>query len=246
MPVEPIEAEFRSGAEAARQGRPLDRLLGRDRQTLGTWFDGVRRQSIEYAIRFSPEFLSRWLGYLDCLEAWPSHERQRRWDALRRELDGKEAFFVALAAFPKTPTLDLIESAPPDVANLGSPDGGGIRFVVHAGDARSPASARQLAFRQARDRAPILGFRWWLAVPFGGWLTPSHLRDQPLTAYSVGEWFGAWYYVEAPAIPGFSDRKLELHVHSASKRRVAEWPPTKPANPSDPKAPARPEASPEA
>ena len=83
MPMGPIPSELQLGMRLAEKNRNPDSVFLGARQVTGKWFDGSKRQIIEEVIWLSPDFLSRWLGYLSVKEGWNETEIETRWIKLK-------------------------------------------------------------------------------------------------------------------------------------------------------------------
>lgn len=219
FPPDPIEREVEEGARLAREGASLDRLYQDDRRPVGYWFDGKWGQEVEFVTWISPRLVSRWLGYLERRELWEPDEIGRRWEELRRRLDGKMTFVVWLSAYPKRPMLELTPERPPVTTDLE-----GVKFFLTAGSAAQRARGELLARWQSRRRDKLGEFRWWLYVPFGELLTPvdRRLKDEP--PFPLGDYHAAYYLVEGFSMPEmFEGQRFELRILSPRKERIAAF-----------------------
>lgn len=254
FPAHPIPKEMMVGAQVAkRRSASLQSLYMGDRANIGFWYDGMMSRDVEHAIWLSPALVSRILGFLERRELWEPGEAQRRWDALRWELEGRLTFVVELCAFKKVSMAELTPEIAADPNEILR-----VKFAVEIGentrrplhidladqskdrdiDASMSASAplarlvnqtletkaTRLGAWQVRDRKTLLRFRWWLSTPLGDLLTPQAESDPYDPLYPLGEYFGAWYLVQSVAPPGvYYSPRFKLKIHSSLKERVASF-----------------------
>jgi hypothetical protein len=249
FPPRPMEFHMAKGQSAYVAGKGIDRLWQDDRQAIGFWFDGMRKQDVEEAIWLSPALLSRWVGYRAAQEKWTPEQSQQRWDALRQTMDGRAYIVVRLAAYPKRDILN-----PEDAEPISTRDLDQVRFMVTVDGAAIPSPKKRsdvplaLPVRSARsgpnfavDEAPIAGqtigyvrtgdrgdiarFPWYLALDE---LQPVWSEfENGLQYYRTrgGSDFAAkWTLI----VVDFSGRQMpksqfELRVLSANKERTATF-----------------------
>ncbi len=84
----------------------------------GKWFDGSKRQIVEEVIWLSPDFLSRWLGYLSVKEDWNETEIETRWIKLKARLMNEMAFVVRVSALERADPYELGLNTEPDSKSI--------------------------------------------------------------------------------------------------------------------------------
>lgn len=252
FPPEPLEHEVARGIEVYRKAKGIDRVLMEDRQIVGWWFDGRVKKGIEDVIRISPEMLSRWLGYLGAREKWPPSEIQTRWEKLRHHLEGKLAFVVRLASYPKQDPFGGLSEPSKEARD----ECFQVRFLLTTDgrylpdQVRNPAPVsvrlaplpvppeggpgpqywqphvRLAASKQGRDRAEVALDDWFRHLEIGKWLQPEFGVAPGETGYrlQIGDNFSALYWLETAAKAEVGEAKtLEVRVFSARKERVATF-----------------------
>lgn len=246
FPPQPLERELARGVSLYATGKSVRHLFMEDRQSVGTWSDGLRKRDVEEVIWLSPALMSRWVGYLDALEKWPVGERQRRWEGIRAALDGSMSFAVRLSAFPKKDWHEGDYAARADESAL-SPlrfrltlDGMTIPrrpdtlFTIVTGRYESPANwdlreleigVCRLADRAARDRNALEQFPWHQLTPLAEWVTPEfEPRLDQAESIRLGDYRSMWLWVEARLDPNLMPRnQFELRIFSARRERIATF-----------------------
>lgn len=251
FPATPIAGQLDEGVRVYRYGRGLDRLYQADRQSTGTWFDGKRKQGVDYVLWLSPSLISRWLGYLEAKEKWPSGELERRWERIRQDLGGRMTFIVRSCSMPRidalegeiaqpAPTLDaasirfLWTSSPSPLPSVAArlPMVGLIRGGEPALDSsrRVPPGLRiepsvcLVGERWSRLASEVLREDWWQRVPFGEPLRPE--LDSPDSGYRLplGEFYSATHLVTLPLpATGWESPEFELRTFRPGKEQVARF-----------------------
>lgn len=220
----PLYDQALKGSALAEKEHTMEVLYGEDRATVGWWNDGTMAQPMEWALWISPNFVSRWLGYLDRRELWTSDQMRDRYQAVSRELDGKITVLVQLVAFPKQSLLDFTDEAPSQPQEIEK-----VRFVVTYDDVRMQPTVSKVATFQWRDRSYVKQFRWWTYLPWAAPLAPEWMNTKDEPPYGVGDWYASWYLVEFPVVPEIhACKKFEVRIISPRKERVATFPPEKP------------------
>ena len=118
MPMGPIPSELQIGKRIAQRNLGPDSVFLGARQITGRWFDGSKRQVIEEVIWLSPDFLSRWLGYLSIKEDWDEFEIETRWIKLKARLMNEMAFIVRVSALEKVDPFELGINTDPDSKSI--------------------------------------------------------------------------------------------------------------------------------
>lgn len=231
-PAEPITSAWKEGTRlATRKPRigtatafssPAPRMdltvvYGDAKRTLGTWSNGNWKREVEWSLWLSPALMSRWHGLLSRRELWSDQESERRWAAIREELEGSVTFVVQLSAFPKLPTFGVGDYEPPQLDEIRD-----VRFVVQFDGGQAACEVVKLAEWRAREKPILDDFRWWLETPLSSLLTPEFEREQARRPIGLGDYARAWYVVRA-SIPEASVQKITLRVLSARKERKAEY-----------------------
>jgi len=220
FPLVPIRDQIEIGARTARAGKGLERLYMENRRVVGTWFDGRVQVPIEQVVWVNARLVGRWLGYLQEREGWPSGELLDRWLSLRRHLEGRLAFLIQVAAFPRADFLDLTPYTPAH-PELPEP----IRAVLHVGSARFEAPVEEMTTWKAYDRAKFRHYRWWLDTPIGRELAPEFEREPFDAGYPIGNYAMRWLWCEIETPPAlFWARRFQLRLVSRSKVRLASFP----------------------
>lgn len=218
FPLAPIESELRSGEQLAVRGGTADAALREDRVTVGWWFDGTRHVGVEWVAWLSPRAVSRRLGFLARREGLEPGEVQRRWDAVRESLDGTLTFVVRLSAYPRVPTLDLIEAAPAYPSPILRPH----VLLVAGRNAVSVRSVRLDAW-VARDPKVFTGFDWCDAIGLGESLGE---RREPAARpyYQLGDYHAAWHVAEVSADSALAlGRRFSLRIVGERRERNAPF-----------------------
>lgn len=220
----PLYDQTLKGSALADKEHTMDVLYQGDRATLGWWNDGTMARPLEWALWISPNFVSRWLGYLDRRELWTGHELQNRYTEVGKALDGQITLLVQLVAFPKQSTLDFTDEAPSKPEEIEK-----VRFIVTYADQRIQPDVQNVATYQWRDRSYMKDFRWWLFLPWAGPLTPEWMVGKDEPPYPIGDWYASWYLIQFPVLPELHGcTKFDLRIISPRKERLASFPPEKP------------------
>lgn len=251
FPETPIARHLDEGVRVYRHGKGLDRLYVDDRQVTGSWFDGKSNRGVDQAVWISPSLISRWLGYLEAKEKWPSGELERRWIRLRQDLGGKLTFVVRVCAMPKVDLLEgeidrwsprpdptqvrfLWTSSPEDLPSI--PPRMDFVDLVRAGSLPLNASRRVtggmriepksclLTDLWSRQSAEVLQDDWWRRVPFGEPLRPEFEGPLAETPIPLGEFRSATFLVTVPIPEGpLAGPTFELRAFSPAKERIARF-----------------------
>lgn len=254
FPASPIPAEVAMGRSiAGRRTATLSSTYLADRQTIGMWYDGMMSRDVEHALWLSPRLLSRMLGYLARREGLGREEIQRRWDVLRAQLEGRLTFVLDLAALKKVSLADLTPEVPATTLDIESircfVDIGedarkplNIDLADQSKDRERPVAAgrwapaskivrlrlptttTRLGMWRVRDRKTLFEFKWWLETSIGSLLTPTAESRRRGPLYPLGEFYGAWYWVQTEAMPGtYFTSRFTLVIESPSKERRARF-----------------------
>jgi len=196
----------------------LESVLGKDRITIGKWSNGYTQQDTEWIVWLSPGLMSRWLGFLDGREYWPSNELEKRWNLVRARLDGKLCFVVFLAAYPKLATLITSDEEPAKPDDIDA-----VRFVLTSGGQHSDMQSLLLARKRSSERFDFRNFKWWLELDLGNILAPEFDHEPSHRAmYETGDFHGAWYVVWIDQ-PQLADSGFQVRALSKNKERVATF-----------------------
>lgn len=179
--AKPIAEEMEIGAKLANKGKGVDRVLGLNRVTFGTWFDGERNRDVEVAILLTPGLLSRWLGHQ---QASGEKDIQCAWDRFASQAKGKTLVFIRLATLN---TLDLTDG---DESETGQPhllDQVSIGFAQMPQRKATPPRFETLLLKRiqdVQDRHPheVLRTTWdQVASRVVAWPAPSFAdSDSPI------------------------------------------------------------------
>ena len=250
FPEAAIPREIDTGVRTYALGRGLDRLYLDDRKVVGVWFDGRMHRDADQVLWISPSLASRWLGYLEAKEKWPSGELEKRWVLLRKSLGGRMTFIVRLCAMPKIDIFDQEVASPADPCDMKD-----VRFLWTAGKISLPDAPEKLMVRipGAEIHAPEFGKRtptglnadpavymiserrsdvagkvlqedWWMQVPFFEPLQPEFGKECLDEMMFCGDFHCRTYLVSlyVPTEPIENDR-FELRIFSPRKERVARF-----------------------
>ncbi len=217
FPTVPIASEVEGGRQSAAKGRPLDAIFQKDRKAIGKWSNGGVATAVEHVILLSPSLVSRWLGYLERKQWWDATEKQVRWNLLKYDLDGRLTFLVRLSAYPKRAVADLSEEISAKVENVSQ-----VSLVVTAGGQKIDRTVARLALWQSRERSDFERYHWWLDAEMLRPLVPDTSGPQSEPPLPLGDFFAAWYLVQAPLLPE-CHKGFELRVLSDHKERVAAF-----------------------
>jgi hypothetical protein len=165
----------------------------------------------------TPALISRWLGWRQESEAWPAGELVQRWEDARTRLDGRTAFVVFLAAYPKKGTLGLSDDGPSSDHDLHP-----LRFRLRIDGREAPLMITPLAKWQGRTRANVEARPWWLWTPLSAALQGA-FDPEPSHELPLGGYHRQLYWLEASPI-GLGSR-VELEVLGPRKVRRASWEP---------------------
>ncbi len=195
----------------------IQMVYGEDQKTIGKWSNGWSQRPVEWALRLSPELISRWLGFRERRELWPEGELDRRWN-LARDVVGDEAIFIVqISAFPKLSTAGGIgeeERAELEDFLLN-------RFVVRADGQQIECRTFLIDRWQAREKATLDDYPWWQRTDFAH-ILGSEWEGHPYKPLPLGDYHRAWYWVSA-RMPEAPVEKLELFLLSPNKERKAEF-----------------------
>lgn len=180
---------------ATEKRAPESVFLGA-RQTVGLWFDGSKRKVVEDVTWLSPDFLSRWLGFLSVREGWLDPEIQTRWMKLRARLLNELAFVVHVSALERVDAWESGIDTTPDSRSIQSlryrfsyqPFGAGKPTVIEP----AVQSEKELRSRKPELLAslPIFISTEWLEplTPLAGSNLPYELEfplGRSVTRYAV-------------------------------------------------------------
>lgn len=232
FPAKPISSQVEVGAELAakKPGFKPENLLhepdlrlniqivyGDDQKTIGTWSNGWSKRPVEWALRVSPELVSRWLGFRERRELWPEGELERRWKLASDIVADEAVFIVQLSAFPKLPTAGTIG----DEERAELEDFVRNRFVVRADGKQIDSRVYMIDHWQAREKSDLDDYPWWQRTDFAH-ILGSEWETRPYKPLPLGDYHRAWYWVSA-RMPEEPVGKLELFVLSPNKERKAEF-----------------------
>ena len=195
----PLEDQISAGRAIYHTGAGIDRTLGADRLTLGTWFDGRIRRAVDTATWLSPELAARWIGYLAERDGWSNDVVGRRWSAVRQQLDGRVTFVVRLGAFPRLDPFEFGIGADSKPETLK-----GVRFRL----AFHPAGFTQTlphepvvisssgvcaALIEKEEPAPVTGRPFYSLTQFAPLFLDEGEQDAPDDGVRLGDYYGAVY-----------------------------------------------------
>lgn len=195
-------------------------ILEQDRKAIGTWNQGLRKVDVEFVVRFSPELISRWFGFLSAREGWQKGQEVRLWQEVREQISDRPTFLVVLSTFPsqqmfgsgeeiKNPTDEMLDVV--------------IQFESEVGI--TPADVDLLKTRRAKGRGELDAVRWWEFSPLAEQLRFAFDRPQEDPIIQRGDFHRAWYWVTTNEALG--DGPVTLKVLSRRKIRSATFPVSK-------------------
>lgn len=209
--------------QSLRSARSLTELGGQlVRREVGRWFDGKRKQPIEFVWLYSPEFLAARLLNLDTVERWHQGERQKRWEQLSRHMEGRLDFYVQLAAAPKFDFTTLRASGDSDTEQIQN-----SRFLLLVDGTRVDPRSVELVY-QEQSRGPNLfeNFPWYQFVEGGDLLIREFDRKrhpQPLEGPYKLYVFRVRFDASQVAEKSTGEGVLSLRIISRTKERIATY-----------------------
>lgn len=141
----PVAEEVEKGAKVAAQGKGIDRVLGLNRVSFGSWFDGQRMLNVEQAVIMTPGLLSRWLGHQ---QVCGLKDIQPVWDRFAAQSNGRTLVFVRLATLN---TLDITDGDESETGNPALLDQVTIGFGQMSNRKMTPAQFELLSLRSIQD-----------------------------------------------------------------------------------------------
>lgn len=184
-----------------------------DRLVLGTWSEGFRKLDVEWAIRLSPELMSRWLGFLSEREAWGDGELERRWHSIRQTAGDRPGFMVVLSAFPRKDRLGLGDTFSPNTEELDN-----IRVVFEQKGRRIEALTYEVFRLRAETRSDLDQVPWWQFTKFKHDLTSMFESAVEPPIIQRGDYYRTWSYV----VPASNVEDAALKLKIVSKRKIRE------------------------
>jgi hypothetical protein len=222
--MEPIGCSMSVGAEIARSGKGVDRLLLEDRQVVGKWARTYLPHDAEDVIWISPDLVSRWLGYLQESENLTEPEVSARWAALAKT-EGKTLWFIVrLAALDKQDPLDMgMEEAAqtndldPVVVRATLTDISGHRIALR------DLHTKLIATFRSSDADELIGLPWYIYSDVFKPLLPA-IPPSPLDS-DLGSNEARLLLVQADVPDAtIAAREVEIRVLSRRKTRIAHFP----------------------
>lgn len=226
-PASPAPADLKAGADLARgvkriglslsgltqrQQATARDIFGADAKPIGFWSNGWSQQPVEHATWMNPRMAARWIGWLDARERWTGDEIQERWDAAKARLEGRMAFLIELAAFPKSRAWDVGDPADAVTSDLEP-----RRIVLESNGERLQMTVTLLGRWEGRDQAALSGFDWWrpagLQAAFG-------YGESPQAPLPVGGHHRSWLLAEC-MLPPWLGKEFRLQIISTRKVRTA-------------------------
>jgi hypothetical protein len=184
-----------------------------DRRVLGTWSEGIRKLDVEWAIRLSPELMSRWLGFMSEREAWGDGELDRRWNSVKQQIGDRPVFMVLLSAFPRKERLGLGETFAPSTDEIDN-----IRVVFEQKGRRIEASAYEVWRQRAETRSELDQVPWWQFTRLKDDLTSMFDKGYEPPIIQRGDYYRTWTWVT----PASDVEEATLTLKIVSKRKVRE------------------------
>ncbi len=204
-----------------------------DRVSLGSWFDGRTRRTVDSATWLSPSLLGRWLGYLAERDAWSDTTLSHRWENAQKQIGDNLVFIVRLCAFPRLDPFELGIGAPPKSDSIQ-----GVKFRISipvspmksepgyvASNGYLIASESPTGFQFEKENwADVLDRPFWSLTPFARLFMSDKQRDEPDDGIPLGDFYGAVYCVRFPLATALHKASgFELAVQLTTKREVAQF-----------------------
>jgi|GEM_PF-4118961 len=201
-PVPPPTA-IQSGIDASWARRPLEQLVGADRQVIGRWFDGSRIVGTETATWLSPRLVAAQLGFLATTESWPEGEILHRWRLIRTALAGQHIVLIRTTAYPRQSLGDVTATAAADARFLGL-----AKATVNG----TTTGLFTLVQRQrTRTRDELHPPRWWDMIPELTAIAPRDQRGALPYRPQLGDYYAWDTVLRVPAeAPWRGDITLKL------------------------------------
>ena len=229
FPEAPLAGQISAGRAVYHSGAGIDRTLGADRFTLGTWFDGRIRRAVDTVTWVSPELVSRWIGYMAERDGWSDAVIDRRWSVSRHQLDRNVTFIVRLAAFPRLDPFEFGLDAPPKPESLR-----GVRFRLEFSPVgtglgrREPVVASTLgtcaALFEKEEPAGVTGRPFYSLTQFVPLFLDEGEVDKPDDGIRLGDYYGAVYVMSFPITPAMQHTsEFDLTVQLQTKRESAHF-----------------------
>ncbi len=184
-----------------------------DRRVLGTWSEGVRKLDVEWAIRLSPELMSRWLGFMSEREAWGDGEITYRWNSVKQLIGKRPVFLVILSAFPRKEMLGLGDSHAPSTEELDN-----IRVVFEQDGRRIESSTYEVWRQRAQTRSELDQVPWWQFTRLKSDLTSLFESQYEPPIIQRGDYYRTWSWVT----PATDVEEAKLTLKIVSKRKIRE------------------------
>lgn len=212
----PIAVQFEQGRKLCKKGANLETTLGTDGITIGFRSDGFTQRAAERAIWLSPNFVSRWMGFLAEREGWTPEEIQKHWASAAELCGPKPTFLVRLVSFPKVDPLaeDQSGGGDPAVTHLS-------RAVAKWGDQFAPLLGRLIDESQDRDAATVEK-PWYTLDPMVSAFAPAG-APEPEDSRGVGDYLASWYFLQASMPVAFGAKEMNLRFIAGSKERIARF-----------------------
>lgn len=206
----PIPAAVQAGAALFRSRKDADEIWSTDEVSIGTWFDGRKKRSIERLFWISPLAVSRRLGFLQAQEGWPDEVLQSRWLESKNYFGHRVCFVARICSFPKN---DVFE--------------GGEMESVPALDPMIPSlrvGARSYAVEQTllEERGELTSdaaLSNWIAHPAFDPLKGALDSYNP-PGYSVGPFRTRLLFLTTAQLPA---TKMDVVISTQGKQRVAQF-----------------------
>jgi hypothetical protein len=213
--AKPLSGEIVVGTAAAKRSGQ-DRCVGDARVVLGTWFDGLRKQSVEELVFLTPGHLSRWIGYgLGKGESF--EDSQKMWDNFSALSKGKMLGVIRLARLCSVDIgdMDVRPDASPEALDTVK-----IRFR------RVSSSWKEINFRvfqDVQDRDPLLVWREsWDRALASVMTWPSQPSEFPLV--SEIRWGKNRLITSIAEFPMTEPQaKCELEITEVGRKRVVPF-----------------------
>lgn len=249
----PLPDQVAEGKRIYAQGKGIERTLKDSRSVIGVWFNGRIKDDVESIIWVSPGMASRWLGYLEVQAKWPADETQKRWDAIRSQVNGRLCFIIRLSAMPRLIGLDMESEGKPSMADVANPEfrltsGPGYSYPrsrlvdrilktsrLHSypsslaapdplPDPIPPVESRELAQWQSRDRFKLDRYQWFQDLPFHSAFEKTGQELERDSGYGLGDYGSKWFWVAFdPAQLHACAGGFEVWIETTNKERVGSF-----------------------
>lgn len=168
----------------------IEEVYRDDRIVLGTWNEGIRDLDVEWAIRLSPPLMSRWCGFLEARELWPTNEINTRWNSITSGLGRKPVYVIVLSAFPKKTTFGLGDDQKPTLDEIED-----VKIVFETNGRMVESSSFEIYRQRAKTRSELDQVPWWTFTRLSNDLTQKFEKPFEPPIIQRGNYYRIWRWV---------------------------------------------------